>query len=364
MIHFNHRAPVLIVWSLIFFFIAAVAVALRVTSTHIRRRALKTHDYLVFFSLVLLTGYVVDMLIGATTAGYGGHTANMAVRNPGELVSALKIFWASEWMWATSTVCFRLAILLLYMEIFPGNPKFFWCATGVGCLVFLYWVSSVLTIALLCRPVAYNWNRSIPGSCGDVLKIEYASAGFNMGIDLGVVLLPLPIVWRLQMSSRKKIGVTASFAIGILTAGINLGRIIQTKLCPADDLIYCLRDSSIFIMAEMTAGILVACVPTFGPLFFRGRTVRSAQPRDLPTIGSAQLRRRPAKFDSLLSTLDRSHNDEERGHTKEVESLGASAAHAGASDENEAPGTCILVTRDLDVHSLNVLPRVSETSTV
>lgn len=102
------------------------------------------------------------------------------------------------------------------MEIFPGNPKSFWCATGVGFLVFLYWLSSVLTIALLCRPVAYNWNRSIPGTCGNVLKIEYASAGFNMGIDLGVVLLPLPIVWRLQMSSRKKIGVTASFAIGIL----------------------------------------------------------------------------------------------------------------------------------------------------
>lgn len=117
-------------------------------------------------------------------------------------------------------------------------------------------------------------------------------------------------------------------------------------------------------MAEMTAGILVACVPTFGPLFFRGRTVRSAQPRDLPTIGSARLRRRPAKFDSLLSTLDQSHNDEERGHTKEVEPLGASAAYAGASDENEAPGTGILVTRDLDVHSLNVFSRVSETSTV
>lgn len=158
----------------------------------------------------------------------------MAVRNPGELRSALKvfistqivecrhvmltgqIFWASEWMWATSTVCFRLAILLLYVEIFPGNKTFFWCAAGVGGLVFLYWVSSVLTIALLCQPVAYNWDRTIPGTCGDVLKIQYASAGFNLGIDLGVVLLPLPIVWRLQMSSRKKTGVTASFAIGIL----------------------------------------------------------------------------------------------------------------------------------------------------
>lgn len=118
-------------------------------------------------------------------------------------------------------------------------------------------------------------------------------------------------------------------------------------------------------MAEMTAGILVACVPTLGPVLFRGRNVRSAQPRDLPTIGSVRIRRRPAKFDSLLSTLDRSHNDgEERGHTKEVEPVGAPTAHAGAGDENEAPETGILVTHDLDVHSLNVLPRVSETSTV
>lgn len=117
-------------------------------------------------------------------------------------------------------------------------------------------------------------------------------------------------------------------------------------------------------MAEMTAGILVACVPTFGPLLFRRRNTHPAQPRDLPTIGSIRIRRRPAKFDSLLSTLDRSHYDEERDHTKELEYVGAPTAHAGTGTENEAPETGILVTHDLDVHSLNVLPRVSETSTV
>lgn len=117
-------------------------------------------------------------------------------------------------------------------------------------------------------------------------------------------------------------------------------------------------------MAEMTAGILVACVPTFGPLLFRGRNVRSVQPHDLPTIGSVRIRPRPAKFDSLLSTLDRSHHDGgDRGNTKEVESACA-PTHTGTGNESETPETGILVTRDLDVHSLNILPRVSETSTV
>ena len=55
MVHLNHRSPVLIAWSSIFFFIAAVAVVLRVASTHIRRRDFKIHDYLIFFSLVGLT---------------------------------------------------------------------------------------------------------------------------------------------------------------------------------------------------------------------------------------------------------------------------------------------------------------------
>ena len=124
-------------------------------------------------------------------------------------------------------------------------------------------------------------------------------------------------------------------------------------------------------MAEMTAGILVACVPTFGPLMLRGRNVPSARPRDLPTIGSARMRprRRLGKFDSLLSTLDRSHHDdEERGHrdAKDMEKTNAPTGNPvkiGAGTENGVQSTGgILVTRDLDVHSLNVPPRTSETS--
>jgi hypothetical protein len=55
MVRLNPRAPVLIAWSLILLFIATGAVILRVISTRMRHRQFKSHDYLVFFSLVSLS---------------------------------------------------------------------------------------------------------------------------------------------------------------------------------------------------------------------------------------------------------------------------------------------------------------------
>ncbi|CAG8164742.1 unnamed protein product [Penicillium olsonii] len=342
----NGRSPVLIIWSVIMLLIGMVAVGLRIASIRTRRREVKVHDYLVFFSMVsispakvphrltvnqlMLAGYVTDMVVGmsesdhsvrgwltgqckgSTVAGYGGHTQGMSITHPVELRRALKIFWASEWIWSTATTSFRLAIILLYMEIFPGNRKFVHGAIGVGALVTLYWVATIFVLSFLCQPIEYNWNHNIPGRCGDVRKILYASAGFNMVMDLVVVLLPLPVIWGLRMSSRKKMGVTTSFAIGILTAGINLARIVQTRMCPSEDPIWCTRDSSLLMIAEMTAGIWVACVPTFGPLISRRKKTFTRQ-HHLPTIGSARMRpHHQAKSDSLLSTLNRSQHDSER----------------------------------------------------
>lgn len=53
-------------------------------------------------------------------------------------------------------------------------------------------------------------------------------------------------------------------------AGINLGRFIQTIQCP-EDFTYCFLGSAMLVVAEMSTGILVACVPTLGPIFFSNR---------------------------------------------------------------------------------------------
>jgi hypothetical protein len=127
----------------------------------------------------------------------------------------LKVFWVSEWFWATSVASFRLSILVLYAGIFKTH-KFHKVVVATAVVVFLYWVACVLTISLLCRPVQFNWDHSIPGSCGNVKAIEVFSGAFNMVVDFWVVFLPLPVIWNLQMTLQKKWGITASFALGLM----------------------------------------------------------------------------------------------------------------------------------------------------
>ncbi|KAI4219074.1 MAG: hypothetical protein L6R36_008579 [Xanthoria steineri] len=99
------------------------------------------------------------------------------------------------------------------------------------------------------------------------------------------------------MPTKKKVGISATFALGLINAGINLGRLIQSIICNEADATYCFEDSALLVMGEMSSGILVACVPTMGPVFFpnRFRPTKTAYKlsrrpfqRDAPAVSSAE----------------------------------------------------------------------------
>jgi len=150
-------------------------------------------------------------------------------------------------------------------------------------------------------PTQLQLEPKVPGSCGDLETAEIAAAAINMVLDVVIVLLPLPIVWKLQMPTQRKIGITITFALGLrqdrlhtrmpLTllgqavrsyspnsiAGINLARIIKVLTCSLQDFTYCTRDSAILTVAEMALGIILACVPTFVPIFSRRHFISPTQ---------------------------------------------------------------------------------------
>ncbi|KAI0205451.1 hypothetical protein F4808DRAFT_409268 [Astrocystis sublimbata] len=312
-------APQHVAWiatAAILFPLSAMAVGLRVLATYKRGASMKLHDYLVFLSFLALIGYVSDVSVGVVHGGYGIHATDLPLET---LFTGLKTFWISEWFWATGVASFRLAILLLYIEIFQTR-SFRLIAKGTALIVILYWVACIITISVLCLPVEFNWDRSLNGTCGNVFAIEVFSGAFNMVLDIWVVFLPLPTIWKLQLAPQKKLAVSASFALGLGTAGVNLGRLIQTIQCPVEDISFCVLNSSILVTAEITGGLLVACVPTYGVLLFRNAKGNSSTPQKdsggiIRTIGQISLRPRKKGSmtldDSLMSQNDLQWRDEE-----------------------------------------------------
>ncbi|KAL6720639.1 ATP-dependent RNA helicase [Lecanora helva] len=272
----SSQAASLIAYSVVLLALATIAVILRLISLRIRKHSLANHDLLCLFSFLNLVGYLINLFVGAVDGAIGIHQTKVSEGRDGysKTVVTAKVFFVSQFFWSTGVASFRLAILFLYIQIFRKS-RFLVIATGTAVVVAAYYVACLLTIFLMCRPLNFNWNKTVRnGSCGDTVSVEIFSAAFNMVVDVWVVCLPLPIVWALQMPLQKKVAISTMFALGLANAGINLGRLIQNIECNPLDFTYCTMGSAMFIIGEMATGILVACVPTLGPVIFPRPPVR------------------------------------------------------------------------------------------
>lgn len=79
-----------------------------------------------------------------------------------------------------------------------------------------YFVSCGLAAIFGCQPISYFWNTDQPGRCMDEYLFFKVNGALNLVLDIVVLLLPLPMLWRLQMHSKKKIALSLIFSLGLL----------------------------------------------------------------------------------------------------------------------------------------------------
>lgn len=179
-----------IVAASILFPVSTISISLRVLSTRIRGTGFKLRDYLVFFTYFCQIVYMIHFTIGITLGGYGLHMVDLPLDRA---TVSLKTYFSQEFVWATGTLAFRLSILLLYLEIFRLS-SFRWAVIVTSIVVLLWWIACIITICVLCRPTAYNWDRTLNGTCGNIGVFYMSTAAWNMAIDIWVMFLPLPMI--------------------------------------------------------------------------------------------------------------------------------------------------------------------------
>lgn len=112
-----------------------------------------------------------------------------------------------------ATALVKWSILALYLAIFPQRKFQIWvhCVSAVN---LLNAVAIVLVSCLQCRPLESLWNPEIPGVCINFSYFSVFNSTFNFVIDIVILLTPLPLVRRLNSSTRKKVLLSINFALG------------------------------------------------------------------------------------------------------------------------------------------------------
>ncbi|CAF9923906.1 MAG: hypothetical protein HETSPECPRED_005455 [Heterodermia speciosa] len=136
--------------------------------------------------------------------------------SPDRYVSYYKWIYISSPIYLLSLLGYKLSILLLYLRLFGVNTRFRYATWAVAFLVSGYVFANLWTQLFGCHPIAKFWQPKLAGHCMTWETATYAYGSLNVISDLFIFVLPLPMVWRLRLSRREKLGVTLVFFGGAM----------------------------------------------------------------------------------------------------------------------------------------------------
>lgn len=115
-------------------------------------------------------------------------------------------------MWATKS-----AIASLYIRVF--SAKLWIRFTSYGLLIFmlLFYMSNVVIAAVYCLPrKGAPWDGTAFARCSSPVTSVIVIGTFGVVADLILFFLPFPIIFKLQLSSKKRVGLCIVFLAGFL----------------------------------------------------------------------------------------------------------------------------------------------------
>jgi hypothetical protein len=109
----------------------------------------------------------------------------------------------------------KMALLLFYLRVFPQKKFRLICYAGlifVGSSGFAFIIATIFQ----CTPVAYYWDRTLPGGGHCILSAPFwiSYATINIVTDFFILCLPMPLLYSLSLSKKNKWGVMGCFALG------------------------------------------------------------------------------------------------------------------------------------------------------
>ena len=133
-------------------------------------------------------------------------------------------------------------------------------------LVVMATIALVIATILQCKhiPDAWNDNLTFFNHCIDLSRFWWANSLWNICSDTLLILVPVPVVRKLQISFAKKVGLVVMFNIGtivILTAVLRFTTLKRAAQNRGFDGLQGTNLSTLWTQAEVTVAVICANIP-------------------------------------------------------------------------------------------------------
>ncbi|KAF7879466.1 hypothetical protein EAF04_000662 [Stromatinia cepivora] len=347
--------------------LGATAVALRFYIRNTRGNKVGLDDILILPALLMLIGMGATLVEGVRKHAIGYSTPPSSATTPEEVLSAIdpKTSIAEQVEFAVTLLMIlaygfiKSSIILFYRRVFVvGNGSAFRIFTWISLGIVVAWTIAFFFFFLfLCGThfsAAWGSRAGLILYCSNSLGKEEGLYISEFLINILLVVMPMPVIWRLHMPFGRKLAVTGIFLLAFLAlvaSIIRLGIVISltTESIATLHIDENLTLSTVFYWSQIEAGLaLVACcLPTLKPLVSpQGiasvvaslRSVISLQSLQSGTGGSNRSRksrdsRNPTtKGANAYKNIDESSNTELRGGHNAIMEMDNTATHSVVDD--------------------------------
>ncbi|KAH7254570.1 hypothetical protein B0J15DRAFT_558819 [Fusarium solani] len=250
----SSEVPTLIGVSSMLLALVTIFVTIRFFVRSFLLRSLDWDDALVLLSWCLMMVFL-STVIAMTKVGLGSYVDTVSEDHL--LVISLAYVWGF--------VTVKMSFAVLYLRLLPGT---IYRRLNQVLLVLLLaqGLEESLVVIFRCNPVDKAWTPSKKGHCLDLRSFYYTSFGIKLVTDIVLFAQPIPMVWRMQLSRTKKIGVVLMLSLGLFVCVISIVRVTYISVLNTD-VTRAIVSSLLWSEVEVSALVLCACIPSLRPFF-------------------------------------------------------------------------------------------------
>lgn len=145
--------------------------------------------------------------------------------NQSEASKIALLAFVGNLLWILTVNITKASILTQYLRLFSSRTIRTLCYALLASLVpAALW--AIFGGVFLCSPVSKLWNPGLSGECRSAQTYWLSVAGLDIGLDLLVLLLPLPFIVTLRIPPRQKTVIVALFTLGFFVCGVSIARLV------------------------------------------------------------------------------------------------------------------------------------------